>query len=210
MEDAISLWMQLFCDKPPWLEETHNKTLALASAISAEFAKLIMVESKSEITGSPRADFLNSQYKNLLKILRTQLEIGCASGGIIFKPYVCGGKIIADCISQECFIPCSADNERLNGALFFDRQQRGKYLFTRLEKQEYISGTHTIISKAFVSTSKDSIGKEIPLADTPFWGDIQPEIKIDNVDRPLFGFFKVPLANHIAPRSPLGLSLIHI
>ena len=39
------------------------------------------------------------------------------------------------------------------------------------------------------------------------WSQITPEIHIQNVERPLFGFFKVPMANNIEPESPLGVSI---
>ena len=39
------------------------------------------------------------------------------------------------------------------------------------------------------------------------WEQITPEIHIQNVERPLFGFFKVPMANNIEPESPLGVSI---
>lgn len=44
---------------------------------------------ESEPVGSTeRADFLNLQYKKVLKRIRTQLEYACAKGGIIIKPYL--------------------------------------------------------------------------------------------------------------------------
>lgn len=39
------------------------------------------------------------------------------------------------------------------------------------------------------------------------WAGIDPYIVINDVDRPLFAFWKVPFANHIESDSPLGVSV---
>lgn len=60
--------------------------------------------------------------------------------------------------------------------------------------------------KAFASSSTASLGQEIPLADVPEWADITPEVRIE-VERPLFSYFRIPLANRNDRHSPLGASV---
>ena len=62
MQKAISLWLKLFQDDAPWLGDT-TQSLGLPAAIAAEFARLVLVEFDSQITGSARADWLNEEYK---------------------------------------------------------------------------------------------------------------------------------------------------
>ena len=50
------------------------------------------------------------------------------------------------------------------------------------------------------------LGTEIKLTDVPEWASLEPETKIQNVDRLLFAYFKMPEANTIDPYSPLGVS----
>ena len=51
-----------------------------------------------------------------------------------------------------------------------------------------------------------TLGQEIPLTDVPEWKDIPKRATVNNVDRLLFGYFKMPDANTIDPHSPLGMS----
>ena len=53
------------------------------------FGKGSMTITESQPTGpTERADYLNSQYTKVLDAIRTQLEYGCAKGGLVIKPYV--------------------------------------------------------------------------------------------------------------------------
>lgn len=207
MDSSVNLWYQLYCDHPPWEADAHGQTLNLAAAISSEFARLITIEMQSEITGSARADWLNQQYQALLNVLRPQLEYGCALGGIVFKPYVQSGKIVPDCVPQGQFYPYAFDNEHMTGAIFFDQYKQGSSIYTRLEQHHYSGGKQYIDSKAFLSRSEYTLGREVALADVPRWAAIDPHIEIDGVDRPLYGYFRVPLANQVDIRSPLGVSV---
>lgn len=207
MEKNIELWMNLFYDNPPWNKECHGQTLDLASTVAAEFARLITIEMKTEITGSPRADFLNLQYKRVTKVLRRQLELACATGGVVIKPYVSGGQILPDFNFQGDFYPISYGNDRMDGVVFYEQCVHEKHIYTRLEKHLYYNGVHTIESKAFLTRGQNPFAKEVELADVPCWGNLDPLATISGVDRPLFGYFKVPLANHIDKKNPLGVSV---
>lgn len=206
MDKAIELWLKLYYNEPPWLEETHSLSLNLPVAISAEFARLIMVEFDIKTTGSPRADFLNKQFLRLSNNLRTNLEEALAIGGIIFKPYVVGGQIYTDFITQDRFLPVEYTDDEITAAVFLSRITKGHRYYYRLEKQSYNRETHThsIVSKYFVSSSSESIGHEIEATKHPC--PIE-DYTISNVDRPLFSFYKNPAANKVDKESPLGVSV---
>lgn len=211
MDDAIDDWLRIYADEPWWSKDCHDKTLNLGTTIASEFARLITIEFESEITGSPRADFLQEQYERLLEQLRIRLEGACAVGGIILKPYVRNGVILPDCITQDKFIPIEYGNGVIIAAVFIDQQVKGKNFYTRLEKQTYSyeDKTHTIESHFFVSQTPDNIGQEIQYEklNTDMWTGIDPYICIEGVDRPLFAFWRVPFANQIDSDSPLGVSV---
>lgn len=211
MDDAMDDWMSIYKDSPSWYDTCHGKTLNLGATIASEFARLITIEFKSEITGSARAEFLQKQYERLLEQLRVRLEAGCAVGGIVFKPYVRNGVILPDCITQDKFIHVDYGNGVITSAVFIDQQVKGKYFYTRLEKQTYSyeKRTHTIESHFFISQDPDNLGKEIDYdqLNTEMWTGIDPIICIEGVDRPLFAFWKVPFANQIDTDSPLGVSV---
>ena len=58
-----------------------------------------------------------------------------------------------------------------------------------------------------MSSSEETLGNEVPLAAIDDWKDIQDIVGIDNVEKPLFGYFKIPFANTIDPDSPIGVSV---
>jgi A118 family predicted phage portal protein len=64
----------------------------------------------------------------------------------------------------------------------------------------------TIKNQAFRSTTRDTLGQAIQLTEVDAWKDLEPEATITGIDRPLFAYFKYPLANNIDPNSPLGVS----
>ena len=211
MEEAMETWREIYADEPFWGENCHGKTLNLGATIASEFARLIMIEFESKITGSERADYLQEQYEKLLEQLRVRLEAGCAVGGIMFKPYIRNGVILPDCITQDKFIPLNYSNGIITAAVFFNQEVKGKNYYTRVEKQTYSyeNKSHTIESHFFVSSSPDNIGTEInpENLDSEMWSRIDPYIVINDVDRPLFAFWSVPFANHIESDSPLGVSV---
>ena len=207
MDDAISDWLDLYYDDPKWSKEVHGNTLNLPAAIASEFARLIMIEFDVKITGSKRADFLQKQFRRLSKKLRVNLEECCAIGGILFKPYVSRGKILTDCITQERFIPIQYSDDEITAVACLSKTVKGRYHYFRVEKQVYDdeTHTHTVTSRYFVSTDPTTIGKEISPNDYP--DKVVPDFVIRNVDRPLFAFFRIPLANKIDKESPLGVSV---
>lgn len=209
MDDAMDDWLGIYHDAPFWEQDCHGKTLNLGASVASEFARLIMIEFESEITGSERAEFLQKQYERLKNVLRIKLEAGCAVGGIVFKPYVKNGVILPDCITQDNFIPIHYDSEHITGAIFIDQQCKGEWYYTRLEKQvfDYETRSHTIESHFFVSRSYDSLGQETNPKKFDIWSGLEPIIRVENVDRPLFTFWRVPFSNQIDKDSPLGVSV---
>ena len=81
MANTITLWEKIYENEADWLKKDEVESLELGSAIANEFTRLTTLEMKTEITGSARADFLNEQYKKMLKNLNDNLEIGNAVGG---------------------------------------------------------------------------------------------------------------------------------
>jgi len=59
---------------------------------------------------------------------------------------------------------------------------------------------------AFKSSSKDSFGQAVPFTEVPAWASLSSEATITGIDKPLFAYFRYPLAYNIDPTSPLGVS----
>ena len=183
-----------------------------------------------------RANYLNEQYQEkLLPRLRTQLEYGMAKGSLIIKPYIVKSKIsdVAgvssdktvdhyemefDFVQADCFYPFSFDSSgKLTEVAFIQTKTDKDRLYTRLEYHKLENGQVTITNRAFESlynpqetyvtnTMSATLGKEIPLTKIPEWKDLPPKATIHNVNKLMFGYFKMPDANTIDPHSPLGIS----
>lgn len=129
-------------------------------------------------------------------------------------------EIEFDFVQADRFFPMSFDaNGKLLEAAFAQTKKdiAKKKVYIRLEYHKLSGHTVTVQNLAFESTnlelanasnlsSASDIGTPIPLATVPEWKDLQPITTIKNVDRLLFGYFRMPEANTVDPYSPLGVS----
>jgi len=198
MSAAITRWESLY---------GNNEKLSLASAIAAETARLATLEIKSKVAGSSRADFLDVQYQRLLDEIRNITELACATGGVVLKPYVSDGGIKVATIRAENFIPTEFnDSGDIVGAAFLERYYSGKKVYTRIEQHSFKDGQYIISSNAYMGEGDNELGKSVPLEET-VWRDIAPRVSISGITKPLFSYFKMPMANCIDQSSPLGVSV---
>lgn len=183
---------------------------------------------RTPISGAERAEYLNEQYqKNLLSKIRTQLEYGIAKGGLVIKPYPVFPKVeddsdevtahfAFDFIQADGFYPLSFNSSGdIVECAFVQRKVDKDTVYTRLEHHKIEGTTVTVKNLAYrtkntSATNNDvlspDLGDEIPLSSVPEWADLERETKINNVNRLLFGYFKMPEANTVDPHSPLGVS----
>ena len=228
MKNAIELWQDMYKNEPPWKGGKNNtRPLNLPAVISSEFARLILTEFRIEISGSPMAEYLDKQLKKDTVELKKFVEWYCAGGGIAIRPYVSGiddsGRpttIRLDFVRSIDFFPCAYTNEMITAAVFVEGKKIGDYLYTRLEYHELNGREYTITNKAFRSEQifqydadggysiNDRFQTEVPLATVPDWAGLSEEpVTIGNMDKPLFVYIKVPVANNIDTSSPLGVSV---
>lgn len=199
MSAALSEWELLYRDK---------SALSLASAIASETARLVTVEFDSEISGSRRAEFLNEQYKNMLASIRNITELACAEGGVILKPYVSGKDIKVSCVLAENFVPTEYNSSGdIIGAAFLERHFAGNKVYTRIEKHGFEGDTYVIRNDAYESDNAQSLGKRVDIGKIGVWSDLAPYVAAKGVKKPLFAYFKMPMANCIDSNSPMGISV---
>lgn len=227
-----------------------------------------------------RAEFLNIQYKKLLRQIRRQLEYGIAKGGLVIKPYIVmfenatqntktrdtqtqnstsgnskitsannntaetenanknasttsanSGKfsynpnlptaeIEFDFIQADRFFPLSFDaNGKVLEAAFVQTKadKARERVYIRLEYHKLDKRRVTVQNLAFESTdmtlanssnvrSATNLGRQISLKEVPEWASLQETTVIEDVDRLLFAYFRMPEANTVDPYSPLGVS----
>ena len=215
MEDAISLWTKMFQDESPWKDEKKGQeSLGLPNSIASEIARLTTVEMVSTVSGSERADFINEQYQKVIGKARNYAEFAAGMGGIAMKPYLSDGKVPVSIVYAEDFYPTTFDSDGdILGACFLDYSYDKKYRYTRVEEHGFEdNGTYFIRNKCFrqrvsdIALGEESLGEEVPLTEVAEWAEVADYVPIGNIQKPLFAYFKMPFANNIEPKSPLGVA----
>lgn len=220
MVNALTTWTLIYENKATWLE-TDIHSMNLGAAIASEMSRAATIEMTVDLGRSARGKYLAEQFEPVMEKMRDSIEYGCAKGGLILKPYVEGENILVDVVHADHFYPLNFDaSGNITAAIFVDQRQVGKNYYTRLERHDsqfqpdqdplnpevVVKKVYLVENKAFKSEAKDSLGQSCDLSVIPDWADLEPEATIKNVDKPLFGYFKYPLANNIDPLSPLGVS----
>lgn len=208
MEQQISLWYAMLVNNPPW-QNCDVKAVGLPAAICREVARPTLVEFTANITGSKRAEYLDENFRVAKENFGRMLEIGLALGGVALKPYIYGGKLLVDITGAAGFQPTKFDPAgRCIGGVFKDKPVKvnGKY-YVRLESHILDGTNYTIKNKVYYSDSSGSVGVAAPLDAVPEWADIQEETTIQNMEGPLFSYFKPPISNTADGNSPCGMSI---
>lgn len=207
MASDIELWSRMYRNHPPWLVKDKIYTMGLPGTITGELARLTLLEFDTRITGSARADMLNSAYQRVIHNLRPMLEYGCAKGGLVFKPYVTQAGISVEFIQADAFFPIDFDSSgKMTKCVFASQIRKGDKIYTKLEMHEIANGLLQISNRAFVSKNDFSLGSEISVGSVPEWSELSSSISFSGMDRLPFGYLKMPLANNTDETSPIGVS----
>jgi A118 family predicted phage portal protein len=197
MMNALKDWDSLFT------ESITN----VPSVISSEAARLATIDMNITVNGGVRAEAIQKLLDSNRDRFRSKLELGCVYGGLVIKPTLDG----IDFVPATRYIPIDFDsNGNLYSVIFVDRFQKGNEYFTRLEYHHFDDETekYKVENKAFKSDNQLTLGYEVNLVSVSRWKNIEPEVEISGVDKPLFGYFRMPQANNIDIDSPLGVSIL--
>ena len=197
------LWLDMYRDESPWLGP-ETLSMGLSSSIASELARLTTIEMKSEIAND---EDLNKDYQNVINDTRKFVEYGLALGGVILKPYISKNRVCVDYVTPDLYIPISFDNQgNIEHIVFIDEFQRGKFYYRRIEEHDLTEDTYVINNACFRSRNENRLGEEIELEEVERWATLAETATIQNVDKPLFGYFKNPQANNLDLSSPMGVS----
>ena len=192
-----------------------------------------LITEDKPVSATDRAEYLNEQYKKLKRQLRKQIEYGIAKGGLVIKPYLVGNKVDKtdkqnksksgtdwqiefDFIQADAFYPLAFNaSGQITEAAFIQTQAEKDVTYRRLEYHKWSNNQVTIINKAFRSDNNNTnqgdmsgldLGHEVPLKSVDAWKDLQEQVVINDIQKPLFAYFKMPEANTVDTSSPLGVS----
>jgi A118 family predicted phage portal protein len=206
MADALQRWALMYANQSPWLND-EIKSLNLPASIASEIARAVTIEMEVEISGGPRADYLSEQMEAVTNKIRQYAEFGIAKGGLMFKPYVNDGRVYVDYVQADCFYPIRFDaNGMITTCVFSDTRIIGKSYYTRLEYHTMTADGCEIKNMAYKADSQNELGRQVELSAVEDWAELEPEATITGVDKPLYAYFRFPVANNVDTTSPLGVS----
>lgn len=208
MNAALELWDNISSERPPWRNaEDDIKPYNMGKHISDYRARLVCLDIDVALSGSPRADYLQTICNDLIKRLPDKVADAERMGGIAIK---WNGSSWDFALPGEFGITKQDGNGNIVGAIFAEYITHGFDHYTRLEYHRFKDGLYLITNKAFLNRSMSNgqytLGAEIPLTEVEEWAEMQPETQIEQLEAPLFAFFRLPGANTIDPASPLGVS----
>lgn len=201
----IEKCVSIFNNKAPWLNE-EVKSLNVAKTICEKVAKAVTIEFKSQV----KDEEIDKIYQRFLRNIRPNTEYTLGKGDMFFKPFYSNGKIKISCIHADKFIPVKFDSTgELLGAIFIDQITKGNDIYTRLEYNDLNNTTITIKNIAYKTNKNNlnTLGSKISLALIPEWKGIQEETQIENVNRLIGGYFKIPIANPVDNTSQRGVAI---
>lgn len=213
MNNALKKWDNISTGKPPWKDTADEiDTVNMAKHISDTRAKLTTLDIGIAISGSARADFLQVLADDLLKRLPDKIAEADRLGGIMIK---WNGETWDYVLPGSFGITAKDDNGEIVGAIFASHTSQGKAHYTRLEYHRFEGADangplYVVTNKAFknqIEGNKSVLGAPVKLQSVAAWANMQDEVKISKLEKPLFAYYRVPGANTVDSSSPLGLSV---
>lgn len=214
MNNAIRRWDAISTGKPPWRNSGDDiETVNMAKHISDTRAKLTMLDIGISVSGSPRAEYLQTLADDLLKRLPDKMADADRLGGMVIK---WNGQTWDYVLPGSFGITAKDDNGEIVGIIFAAHTTQGKEHYTRLEYHRFEGSDangpiYAVSNRAYKNRVADNdnvvLGESVPLERVEAWKHIVPEARISNLEKPLFAYYRLPGANTIDPGSPLGLSV---
>lgn len=190
MQARIALWSRMYAGQADWCDETV-RSMRLESGIVRELANITV----SEMTSSVSVPALDALYQSAIRKLGQRMQAGLATGAMCIKPLPDGN---VQYIPQSAFIPIRYDAAgRLVEVVFPETVRDGDRYYTRLEWHDLTPAGLTIVNRAYISHSEDTLGLETALTVREEWASILPEVHYTGVTRPVFGYFVTPIENTI-------------
>lgn len=209
MNSAIKLWDDISTGRPPWLNNGDDiKTINMAKHIADTRAKLAMLDIGIAISGSPRAEYMQTIADDLLKRLPDKFAEAERLGGMVIK---WNGETWDYVMPGNFGVTAKDDNGEIVGAIFANHTTQGNGHYTRLEYHRFDGDKYIVTNKAFKNelngSGKYSLGRPVTLQSVDAWAHMQDEVTILNLEKPLFAFYRVPGVNIVDSTSPLGQSV---
>lgn len=206
-QKRVAYWAAMYRNAAEWVDNEEVFSLNLPATIASELARGASIEMALTIEGSDRAKWLQEQIQPLVEDVRSDLELGLALGGMVWKPIPLNGKVAINVVPADAFYPIRFnDTGEIEAAAFVEQRKIGKRIYTKLELHDIKDAVYTVTNKAFVSDNASHLGNPIGLDAIEDWAGLEPVATIQGTDKLLFAYFKAPGGDQADSSSPLGVS----
>ena len=186
--------------------------LPLARTACKKIAGLVYNE-QAEITVDNESinQFVNDVLLNdrFNKNFERYLESCLALGGMAMRPYFDGKTIKIAFIQAPVFLPLQSNMQDVSSAAIVTTsvKSEGKTnrYYTLIEFHEWNDDDLMITNELYKSNSAETVGSQVLLSE--LYENLEENIVIKGLSRPLFTYLKTPGMNNKDINSPLGLSI---
>lgn len=204
MAQSQQSWLRAFYNPPGWGDYLLSN---LPATLTGFVATLVTGELKLSCGSSPKGEFLTEQLHPLERRLSGAVQLAAACGMAVIRPLVVGGAFQFEVLGPGRFFPTrfGADGQVMAGYFAdFEETDAGNYI--RLESFD-CSGTDLRITNRAYRAQGEVLAEEVPLSTVTRWKALAPEILLQHVKKPLFGYLRMPFANTVDGGSPLPVSI---
>lgn len=206
-------WHKVKCHTINGEKTRRMHSLNMAKIATEEMASLIFNE-KCEINIS------DEEFSRNIEAVRkdnrfdhefqTSLEYMLAMGGVVWKVQVGKDrtgelKLKLTYVTADCFIPLTYSNSDIQEGVFLNVTRKGSKHYTLLEWHQWEGPEYVIRNELYESDTPGELGVRVGL-DT-IYPELEDEVRISGLSRPLFVYFRPNIANNIDVTSPLGISI---
>ena len=191
------------------LNVTKLASKRLASIIFNEQCELSL---KDETLNQFVNDIVDNNHFNLQ--FEQHLETGIAIGGLAARPYVDDqNNIRIAWANADQFYPLRNNTDNISECVFASRttqvENKRPIYYTLLEFHQWEDAdTYIITNELYRSTTRDTVGNQVPLA--TIYPNLQDQIEFTGgaIKKPLFAYFRTPGTNNKDLDSPLGVGIV--
>ncbi|QLE64002.1 capsid protein [Furfurilactobacillus rossiae] len=170
----------------------------------------ISLQGNDDLQAKINAILDDSDFKN---VLEEKFEQGLPTGGFAARPYVDDSdQIRIAWVRSDQFYSLDANTQEVSQAAIASRTIKvvdgTRYYYTLLEFHQWDGDDYVITNELYRSENATRIGVQVPLGSDDVDTGIEANVRIPQLSRPLFVYFKNPGPNNKEPESPLGVGIV--
>lgn len=203
--------------------QRKKANINMARKVASEYAK-VMFNEQAEITigkedKSKKYDEASAwiesvfQHNDFKRNLSKYLEPAMALGGLVVRPYFNdqSGKVEFSWALPDAFFPLESSTNKISQcAMAFKTiktQGNKTFYYTLLEFHEWIDGEYWVSMELYESEKSNVLGIQVSLNTLKQYEEFEAAVHGEEIERPIFSYFKTAGFNNINPYSPLSVGV---